>query len=723
MKNKTITLSIFFMSIFSLLRLSGQDCVGFSFVESFDGGDLLVDIQVDNFEDIMGFQFAISYPSDLIVLTDLSGNTELGFTSANANTQLPGYLAVSWANPMMSETLPDESSLIQMRFNILDSGALNFQFVDLLDFEIFNGNFDLLCQDLRDNILNINAPRIVGTILSDGDEDCMPSAGDFGLAGWLVRIESISDTYFAITNASGNYIKDVPLGSYQVSVVPPNDLWISCTVDLTVNATAVDQVYEASIVMDGVVSSPALRVSIGAPKSEICEDNTYYITYKNEGVAAATNTLVTIELNEHMTYISSDLGSFLVDGTTVTAILGEVPAGGSGLFRIVANLDCDEAMIGEAVCISARASADETDPLPIGWTDAALETTVTCVGDSIEVVIENIGLNNVTLPLGFIVIEDDVMFNDNTTDPSVGERLVYRFADRGGLYRVIAQQPDGYPYGSFATSFVQSCEGDRSDAFDFASMFPEADDAADVDILCSEVVGPIPVNEIIAYPKGYRADNEISDNQDLEYTVRFQNTSGDTVNHISIQNYIDADLDLGSIDIGSASHNYTVRIDDGGVLRFDLYNVGLPDSEIDRSSSYGYVTYRIAQLPDLPIGTIIDNAADVAYDYGDAAATEVYTHIIAEDYIEIILGEEEVLLDANLTVAPNPVADMLRIAVPEGYSDISYVLYDLSGKVINAANCRSNAFYINRGMMIDGVYVLEIRSGERTLGTKKVIFQ
>ena len=253
-------------------------------------------------------------------------------------------------------------------------------------------------------------------------------------------------------------------------------------------------------------------------------------------------------------------------------------------------------------------------------------------------------------------------------------------------------------------------------------MFPNADDAPVVDVECHEVIGSFDPNDILAYPAGYRSEHRIDANQDIEYTIRFQNTGTDTAFNISIENVIDPTLDIESLIAGSSSHNYFLTILENGSLRFDFYNVLLPQSAVNISESNGFVSYKISQKVDLPIGTQIRNTADIYFDFNDAIVTNTYSHLIGEEFIEVILDNKTILLDNELITAPNPAVDIMRVEVPETTKEVSYILYDVNGMLVNAANCPSNVFYINKGMMPSGIYILEIKSEDHTIGRKKLMF-
>lgn len=719
-----ISKNILFVGLLLLigsLSLNSQ-CLNFSFEESTDGSDLLVDVRVDNFTDILSLQLAFGYPADKLQLIEIVGNVQLNIQSSNFNAQDPGYVSVVWYEAADGETLVNGSSLLQFRFQTLDLSPATILILDNDYIEIVDNMFENVCYTIENIIINDPRAMITGNITHDIDANCMESFADKPLEGWKVKITSDTETFYRLTNNSGKYILPVDLGEYSIEVLPINDLWSPCIPSKTIIVDTEGKDYPVSFVMRPDEEKSLLSVVIKAVRLRRCFNNNYQIVYRNDGAAASINTIIEIELDENLEYVDANISGVSAVGQTLTVDLGMVESGVSGNFLVTVNVNCDNTVLGETLCAEAEISSDDSMIPPSNWSGAVLMTEIDCEGDSVVINITNIGMNDVLFPLNFIVIEDDVMLHSNETDPTQSEQRSFKYEDKGGVYRVVAEQPVGYTYGTFETDFVQSCDDDNAGSYEFVSMFPNADDAPVIDIECHEVIGSYDPNDILAYPAGYRSEHRIDANQDIEYTIRFQNTGTDTAFNIAIENRIDPSLDIESLIAGSSSHDYVLTILENGSLRFDFYNVLLPQSSVSASGSNGFVSYKISQKVDLPLNTKISNTADIYFDFNDAIITNTYTHLIGEEFIEIILDDKMILLDNKLVAAPNPAVDIMRVEVPEATKEVSYILYDINGMIVNAANCPANTFYINKGIMSSGIYILEIKSEDRTIGRKKLIF-
>ncbi|MFN3874549.1 MAG: T9SS type A sorting domain-containing protein, partial [Flavobacteriales bacterium] len=108
----------------------------------------------------------------------------------------------------------------------------------------------------------------------------------------------------------------------------------------------------------------------------------------------------------------------------------------------------------------------------------------------------------------------------------------------------------------------------------------------------------------------------------IDYTIRFQNTGTDTAFNVIITDTLPPALDPASIQWGAASHPHLRELAGQGVLRFSFPNILLPDSGVSEPLSHGFVSFRIR--PHLPLapGTVIENTANIYFDYNPPVITD-----------------------------------------------------------------------------------------------------
>jgi hypothetical protein len=108
----------------------------------------------------------------------------------------------------------------------------------------------------------------------------------------------------------------------------------------------------------------------------------------------------------------------------------------------------------------------------------------------------------------------------------------------------------------------------------------------------------------------------------LDYTIRFQNTGNDTAFNVVITDTLPATLDPATIQWGPASHACTRTIGADGTLKFIFANILLPDSNANEPKSHGLVSFRIGPHEGLVPGTLIENVANIYFDFNPPVITE-----------------------------------------------------------------------------------------------------
>ena len=120
---------------------------------------------------------------------------------------------------------------------------------------------------------------------------------------------------------------------------------------------------------------------------------------------------------------------------------------------------------------------------------------------------------------------------------------------------------------------------------------------------------------------------------------------------------------------------------------------------------------------------MINGVATIYFDLQGGISTNLVDHLVGKEFIEIVLSDEDLLEDEDVIIGPNPAISVMRVELPAQYNKLSYVLYDINGRIVNAANVSTNVFYLYKDFLQDGMYYLELRSSDKLLKTKKLVFQ
>ena len=237
----------------------------------------------------------------------------------------------------------------------------------------------------------------------------------------------------------------------------------------------------------------------------------------------------------------------------------------------------------------------------------------------------------------------------------------------------------------------------------YASITAGAPDNIPADndfIVIQQVVTSFDPNEKMVFPQG-----DILNNTSLRYTINFQNTGNYVATNIVLVDTLDADLDKSSFELIGYSHpitNWTLSGE--GVLRMVFQNIMLPDSNADEAGSHGFAMFRINTLPGLAAGTLIENTADIYFDYNAAVVTNTTLNtIIVND--GILETGSEILF----SISPNPVTDEIFVQAKNIIEQIS--VYDLQGRMIKQFDYSSsaNSEIINVKKLTAGTYFISVK--------------
>lgn len=214
-------------------------------------------------------------------------------------------------------------------------------------------------------------------------------------------------------------------------------------------------------------------------------------------------------------------------------------------------------------------------------------------------------------------------------------------------------------------------------------------------------------------------DGNITNTEELMYTIHFQNTGTAPALNVFLHDTIDNNLDLSTFKILAYSHPMTYNISGAGNVLFTFANINLPDSNANEPASHGAISYSIKPKPGLAVGTTIHNTASIIFDFNSAITTNTTENILIENTPTAVIclqGEEN-----NILVFPNPAIDRITIKSDKLFNDASIVIRDISGKVVMQKNVWNlSSIDLNVNSLQKGVYLIEI-SNEGRMTRKKLI--
>lgn len=204
--------------------------------------------------------------------------------------------------------------------------------------------------------------------------------------------------------------------------------------------------------------------------------------------------------------------------------------------------------------------------------------------------------------------------------------------------------------------------------------------------------------------------DHISDSTKLEYKIRFQNTGNDTAFTVVVKDVISEYLDITSIDMIGASHPYSLYVKED-TLSWTFSNILLPDSNVNRAASEGFIRFEISQKNQNSIGTEILNKAFIFFDYNEPIITNETKSIIADEIITAV--NENV---KRLSFYPNPAGNQLTF-----YNSISgsFTVYNILGEPVYFENLIENRTVILPDLQ-PGLYFLKVIKSANEIWSAKV---
>ncbi|MEM1321373.1 MAG: T9SS type A sorting domain-containing protein [Bacteroidota bacterium] len=457
---------------------------------------------------------------------------------------------------------------------------------------------------------------IYGQVFMDNTLDCQQGPGEMGFPELIVEAVG-SRTYYGTTDAEGRYRIPVNGGFYDVRVYTP-DYWDLCpAVSLMANPQGTLDSVEVNFGLQQQAGCPQLEVDLSTPLLRRGMLSTYTVNYCNNGPVATGPINIEIEFDDDFNYFNSSLTPVVLAPNRLRFSPPELAAAACGSFELNLVLNSSGTVDGETHCVSAQISPDSIClPVNPSWEGYTIEVDGVCQGDSTLLYIRNTSDVNMTQSRQFIVIEDMIIERTNSFRLNGNEEMILVAHPEGKTLRFEVDQAPGHPGSSLPSLDIEGCGVNGMGDFSrgLATVYPEDDGNIFVSHDCQESVSSFLAEEQKGYPKGRLAQHFIEANTDIEYHIRWQNTSGDTVDRIVIRDTLSPFVRPESLQAGSSSHSYAFELHDNGVARFTFENIKLPPASTNEAGSQAYVKFRIAQQPNNPAGTLIENRTAVYFD-------------------------------------------------------------------------------------------------------------
>jgi len=179
--------------------------------------------------------------------------------------------------------------------------------------------------------------------------------------------------------------------------------------------------------------------------------------------------------------------------------------------------------------------------------------------------------------------------------------------------------------------------------------------------------------------------------EELKYTIRFENLGNDTAFDVRIEDRLHEGFDISSYKLLQSSHEVTRHyIDMNRVLHIYFDNIMLPSIEQDTIANKGFVQFEIKTEETLPEESDINNTARIYFDFNDPVVTNQTVHTFVTEFPTT--STKELLGEYMLTLWPNPSNDILNLrSLNSGFSPDSYQIIDPRGRTISSGKILKGA--------------------------------
>lgn len=565
--------------------------------------------------------------------------------------------------------------------------------------------------------------HITGTVFTDEDQDCLFNNSEIGIGNSGLRYSTdggISFTNFS-TNIMGEYNVLFPskVRDPFLEIILPNGIVTNCPT--SINLAADPGLENHDFAFQLFDDCDQMVVDISTIGLRVCDTTIYNIQYCNYSTTAIDDVEVTITLPADMNMVTGSLPFTDLGNNQFLFSIGTVASADCGSFIISAGLDCN-VPLGATRCVEASIVPNSCLNNS-NWNGSTLRVTGECddTENLVRFKIENIGAAGMTSELNYVVVEDVVMSMTEPIQLSIGGIETIELPANGSTWRVEIPQEAGHPSLSIPSAAIEGCGGYGSMGQITQFSTPDVDPYVAID--CEVVVGSWDPNDKQAAPTGYATENFIEANTSIEYKIRFQNTGTAPAFNVRLEDKISEHLDISSIETGASSHPYRVELKDDGLLIFHFENIMLPDSSTNLEESQGFVQFRIHQLPDNAIGTVIENTADIYFDQNEAVITNTVHHTIGTNFLPT--GTVQTFVpNLKIGVAPNPFSNFTNITL-EGidHTDGEFELYDMMGRLVKADSFSDNTYRLERAGLSSGTYLFRFLNTEGLIANGKLVIQ
>jgi uncharacterized delta-60 repeat protein/uncharacterized repeat protein (TIGR01451 family) len=542
---------------------------------------------------------------------------------------------------------------------------------------------------------------IQGNIYTDSNNDCLFQTWENALSSIIVK--AIPGPFYGGSDIAGHYNIKVDSGnvtytlSQQHNHIQAKLLINQCAPSHSVELTGADKDTCCFNFANEVKQCALLNVSVQNMRMRRCFRSNTYVNYSNYGNQAASNAELRVVYPSYVVPISSVPMWTSKQDSVLIYNLGSLAAGTSERISIIDSVICgNESIRGLTQCIKATISpASNCVAESAEWDKSSIKVTGSCVDGIAHLVITNGGSGNMAGDHEYRVFVNDTLIYKGPFKLNSTDSLTVTYPAAGQTIRLEADQHPLHPGRSRPRATIENCgvASPPPNTRDLVITAPQDDLDEEVAITCNPIIDSYDPNDKLAIPFGVGSNRRINPGEEMNYTIRFQNTGTDTAYTVVIVDTLDIAFNVASFTECASSHNYKLGISgkDKAVLTFTFNNIYLPDSTTDQLLSNGLVSFRISLADNAPLGTVVHNQAHIFFDFNSAIITNETMHTVDitvdEDLSKGTLVQETYNTPAStlaqvsesIKIYPNPTEGMITVALSDYNKNSTLEVYSQLG--------------------------------------------
>ncbi len=198
---------------------------------------------------------------------------------------------------------------------------------------------------------------------------------------------------------------------------------------------------------------------------------------------------------------------------------------------------------------------------------------------------------------------------------------------------------------------------------------------------------------------------------DLNYTIRFQNTGTASAIRVRVETTLDANLDWNSFRFVASDYAPVVQRN-GNKVTFLFENINLPAEQDNEPGSHGYISYRIKPVSGIQLGESMQATASIYFDYNPAVVTNTVTTTVMQP-----MGIDNSSLSL-FSLYPNPANGTVHLNL-NGETGTATIT-DILGKTVANATLQQQTS-VDISALKSGMYFVKVACGGKEAVQKLVV--